>query len=915
VLVGRDRERLALGSLLAAARLGDSRVLVLRGEPGIGKTALLDEAESLAEDMRPLRAQGVESEQYVPFAGLLQLLRPLLPLLDQIPVPQAHALSAALMLAPPDDPDRTTEPSRFAVGAATLSLLSHAADDVPVVVLVDDAHLLDHPSAEALVFAARRLVSDPVALLACARPEEPGAAVWASLPGLDLHGLDLEAARQLLESGPSPVRRDQLARLHTATAGNPLALLELGGRPRGVEAVPADSPVALSQQLSDAFLGRAGALSDATREALLVASADSTSATTVYAACRVLGLAGSGLTEAEDAGLVALHGDSVTFRHPLVRSAVYGAADPRRRREVHRALADVVPREEIDRLAWHLAEGAEGPDETTAGVLDAVALQASARGAYAIAANALERAVGLTVEDSRLPRRLAGAGQAAWMAGSTAQAIAFLDRALGSRPDALLRAHVQELRGAVETRCGSMEVALGLLEHAAEEVRATDPATAIRLWADTIHVCFYLADPGAAMRAAGSIDELTPEVEDPYVRSLASMATGMALILGGAGAEGTERIRAAAYDLVSAEEASDRFRLPLRVQGALWLREAGPSRTLLSDTVARLRDEAALGSLPYLLMQIGRDAATTDRWDQAESAYGESIRLARETGQTTDLGMSLGGLALVHARRGQAEACQEMVDAGLEMCMRNQVRIAAVWHRFALGDLAFGLGDLATAVEQYRTLDVVLATAGMADPDQSSGAELTEALVHLGRDEEARAAADALWRKAAAKAQPWSEARARRALALCASDDTAEALYLEALELHARTPDGYEAARTKLAFGSWLRRVRRRSDARPLLREALATFESLGAAPFADRAAQELQATGETARRREVTTTEELTPQERQIAQLLAEGRTTREAAAALFLSPKTVEYHLRHVYIKLGIRSRAALAEHFGSG
>ena len=760
-------------------------------------------------------------------------------------------------------------------------------------------------------------MSDPVALLACARPEEPGAAVWASLPGLDLPGLDLEAARQLLESGPSPGARATSWRGCTPPPpATPWRCSSSATARGGVEAVPADSPVALSQQLSDAFLGRAGALSDATREALLVASADSTSATTVYDACRVLGLAGSGLTEAEDAGLVALHGDSVTFRHPLVRSAVYGAADPRRRRAVHRALADVVPREETDRLAWHLAEGAEGPDETTAGVLDAVALQASARGAYAIAANALERAVGLTVEDSRLARRLAGAGQAAWMAGSTGQAITFLDRALGSRPDALLRAHVQELRGAVETRCGSMEVALGLLEHAAEEVRAADPATAIRLWADTIHVCFYLADPAAAMRAAGSIDELTPGGRRP-------LRAQPRLDGHGHGAD-PRRVRRRG----DRTDPRRGVRPGERRGGLRPLPAAAPGAGGAVAPRGGAEPDAARAT-------PSPGCATRPRWARCRTCSCRSAGTPpRRTGGTrrsrrTARASGWPGRPARPPTWGCRWAASRWSTRAVARPRRARRWSTPVWScaratrsgsprcgiAFALGDLAFGLGDLATAVEQYRAVEAVLATAGMADPDQSCGAELTEALVHLGRDEEARAAADALWRKAAAKAQPWSEARARRALALCASDDAAEALYLEALELHARTPDGYEAARTRLAFGSWLRRVRRRSDARPLLREALATFESLGAAPFADRAAQELQATGETARRREVTTTEELTPQERQIAQLLAEGRTTREAAAALFLSPKTVEYHLRHVYIKLGIRSRAALAEHFESG
>ncbi|MDX6318132.1 MAG: hypothetical protein QOD35_1532 [Nocardioidaceae bacterium] len=246
MLVGRDPERRAIGSLMSGARVGDSRVLVLSGEPGIGKTTLLAEAETLVEDMRVLRAQGVESEQFIPFAGLLQLLRPVLPLLDSIPGPQAAALSSALLIEGRPE----TTPSRFAVGAATLSLLARAAEDAPLAVLIDDAHLLDQPSAEAVAFAARRLISDPVAIVVTVRPAEPGAVLWSALPALSLAGLDLEAARELLEGVVGAVAEEKLARLHRATAGNPLGLLELGDRLDDVDAVPSESPLAVSEQIS-----------------------------------------------------------------------------------------------------------------------------------------------------------------------------------------------------------------------------------------------------------------------------------------------------------------------------------------------------------------------------------------------------------------------------------------------------------------------------------------------------------------------------------------------------------------------------------------------------------------------------------------------------------------------------------------
>jgi DNA-binding CsgD family transcriptional regulator len=911
MLVGRESERRAIGSLLSGARVGDSRVLVLSGEPGIGKTTLLAEAETLVGDMRVLRAQGVESEQFIPFAGLLQLLRPLLALLDSIPGPQAAALSSALLLE--GRPEIT--PSRFAVGAATLSLLARAAEDAPLAVLIDDAHLLDQPSAEAVAFAARRLISDPVAILVAVRPAEPGAVLWSSLPALSLAGLDLEAARALLEAVVGDVAREKVARLHRATAGNPLGLLELGDRLDDVDAVPSESPLAVSEQISRSFIGRAADLSDDARLALLVAAADGTSARTVREACTALGLEGRRLDEAEDAALVTIVDDRVQFRHPLVRSAVYGAASPESRRAVHRALAAAVPRQETTRLAWHLSQGAVAPDEPTAVTLDEVARQASRRGAHAIAARAYERAAALTSRPMTLAARFAAAGEAAWLAGLREWSVDLLDRALAQNPDPLLRAHIQEVRGAVETRCGSLDQALTLLLKAAHDVEETAPDTAIRIFADAVHVSFYLGDAPASMRAGAAIERLLESSVDSDTGYLGAVASGMAMVLSGDGAHGIERIRTAAYRLAAPdEEPEDQFRLPLRLQGALWLRSSGAHRTIVAEAIERMRDQAALGSLPSLLMHLARDAATTDRWDDAEAAYAESIQLARETGQTTDLAVSLGGLACLNARRGDDRECEDNAAAAEQLCREHRIRLAALWADFARGDLRLGRGDPAGALVRYERLMGALAETGLADPDQSCAPELVETWIHLRRPEDAWTVARSFSAKAEAKGEPWALARAERAVGLCETGARAERHFGDAIRLHAETPDRYERARTELAFGSRLRRDRNRGRARPLLRSALESFELLGATPWADKAAAELLATGERVHRREANAMDELTSQERQIAQLLSAGRTTREAAAALFISPKTVEYHLRHVYLKLGIQSRAALAELFGS-
>ncbi len=911
MLVGREGERRAIDGLLTAARVGSSGVLVLTGEPGVGKTTLLDLAETRAREMQVLRAGGIESERSVPFGGLLQLLRPVLPLLDRIPPPQSDALASALLL----DERRTADPSRFAVGAATLSLLSRAAEEQPLAVLVDDAHELDRPSAEAIVFAARRFVSDAVAVLVTIRSGEPGSQAWAQLPTSVVTGLDVAAVQELLSSeAGAQVRHDHVRRLHEATGGNPLALLELGSRLDRLDLLPRETPLQISRELTRSFLGRVGDLDDGSRLALLVAAADGASAATVHRACRELGVAETGLAAAEGSGLVHIEGDAVRFRHPLVRSAVYGAAPAATRRRVHRALAAVVPRTEVDRFAWHLAESTVAPDDEAARTLAEVGEQASARGAFDIAAAAHERAAQLSTAPAAAAARLAAAGRAAWRAGATERALDLADRALGCQDDVRERASVQELRSTVQTRCGSLHEALATQLDAAAEVRPHDAAAAVRLLSDAVHVCFYLGDPRTARQTAVAISELLAGGLDARSEFVGSVAVGMAEILDGSGESGARRIRTALERAGEAEELeADQSLLPLRVSGILWLRESGAHRGAVDEAVTRLRRQVALGTLPYLLMHVARRDAAGDRWGDAESGYLESIRLAEETGQTTDLAVSRSGLAWLYARQGRFDACTELVGPTAELCERLGVTLGCVWLDFAQGDAESSQGHVEAAVVHYERLADRLAAAGLSDPDQSPAAELTEAYLRLGRTDEAAHAAEGLAELARAKGQPWSLARAARARALCAPDDDFEDSFRAALELHRQTPDPFETARTELALGERLRRVRRRVDARTPLRSALATFEALGARPWADRAARELEATGETAHRRGSSVIEELTPQERQIARLLADGSTTREAAAALFLSPKTVEYHLRHVYLKLAISSRVELAEAFG--
>ena len=903
MLVGRERERHLIDGLLAAARVGQSGVLVLTGEVGIGKSSLLENAAASATDMRLLRATGTESEAEVPFGGLLQLLRPALVHLDRIPAPQADALAAALALRPGTGGDR------FAVGAATLSLLSRFAEDQPLAVLVDDAHLLDLPSAQALVFAARRLTADPVLLLAAVRDGHPSPVTEAGLPELHVGGLSPAASGELVTSTRSRLTTAAATRLYEATGGNPLALLELAGDVELLDALPPGAPVPVPARLARVFARRADRLSQEARTALLTAAAAGNDPTLIARACALLGVDAAAFEEAETADLVSVAGGTVAFRHNLVRSALWSEASPGARRAVHSALAAALPEDDVDRRAWHLGEAALGPDDETARLLEAAAVRARDRSAHAVAATGFERAARFSPEPADAAERLVSAAESAWRAGSADSANALLARASGLPRSPALRIRASGLRGTVAARTGSVERARDELMAAAEESAGTDPDAAVLLLADAIQACFFLADTAGVAAAASRIDRLVDRATTEPARWLADVAGGIAAVLTGQG--GPERIRRA---LRLVDPAGPLLReprpAPCLVLGVLFLRESGTGRELVAGVVDALRQRSDLGTLPLLLFLVARDAATQDRWDTAEVDYSEGIALARETGATSDLAACLAGLAWLEARQGRETACRQHAAEAAEISGQKHLAVFRVWSLSALGDLELGLGRPQAALEHYERLDALLDRLGLDDVDLSPGPELAEALGRLGRSSEARAQAARYAERAAAKGQPWALARAARSLGLTCYDAEVDRHFTEALEHHGRTVDPFELSRARLSFGARLRRARRRVEAREQLRAALATFDQLGAAPWAEQTVAELRATGETAHRRRTSTTTDLTPQELRIATMLAGGRTTREAAAALFLSPKTVEYHLRHVYIKLGISSRGQLAD-----
>ena len=662
MLLGRKAERLALDRLFERARAGHSGVLALAGEAGIGKTALLEYAAASAEGMRILQAHGVESEAVIPFAGLAALLRPALSALDRIPPPQATALAGALALGPAQSRDR------FAIGAATLSLLSSCAEESPLALLVDDAHWLDRASAEALLFAARRLLADPIALVLTVREGQSSLLDEANLQTLRVSGLDRLEAADLLAG--EHISGDALERLYRTTGGNPLALLELAPEAARLAGLPLALPVPISTSIATSFLRRFGQMpADARRALVLLAASDECTPTVIARAASAMGLGIGDLEPAEAAGLVAITPSGIEFTHPLARAAVYADAPAARRREAHAALAAALPDRDVDRRAWHLAAASVGPDDRASSALEQAAIRARGRNAYAAAAAAFERAAGLcSVEETR-DRLLLAAADAAWLAGDAQHALALLEDAQKHVPAVSLAARLDYLRGRIAMRCGPIAEGYPLIVGAAARIAEEDPEYAVVMLAHAVHGCLYTGDTQAMLEAAGRAGALADSQDSPRAEFFAAMARGMALVADGQGESGAIAARRAIAILERYEDLrGDPELLVWAALGPLWLREADTGRGLIERASERVREEAALGALPYLLHLLARDQATTDQWAAAEVSYDEAIRLGYETGQRVEVAAALAGLAWLEARQGREAECREHAARAGEMC-------------------------------------------------------------------------------------------------------------------------------------------------------------------------------------------------------------------------------------------------------
>jgi class 3 adenylate cyclase len=912
VLIGRERELFAIDQALAAARLGKSARLVIRGEPGIGKTALLQYAIEQAESMRVLQARGVEFEADVPFAGLSELLQPALDRLDRLPAFHADALRSSLGLGP------RIEPDRLIIGAAMLGLISAFADEAPLLITVDDGQWLDRASTEAIGFVARRLVADPVAVIIAVREGEESPLLGAGLPELRLVGLDRASGAELLSrSGASAISDEAAGRLVEATGGNPLALLELGPEAHRLNSAPDDNlPVATS--VERAYLRRAAGLSARARSVLLLLATSGTMDTgQIRRAAASMDLDAEAVEEAEGAGsLVAQRGGHIEFVHPLARASIYHSASPADRRAAHRALAQVMTGvDEADRRAWHLAGAATEWDDEAADALDAAARRARETSGYAAAARAWAESARLTEDEGLRAERLFRAADNAWLGGRSEEAEKSLGMARKLADDDL-RVEIDTLDGHMAMRRGAVLEGYRTLVAAAEATEPRDRLKAIRILADAAISTFGAGNPNEMLRAAQhAIDLLRPD-DPPEAAIFAHVAYGALAILAGRGDDGPRHLHGIVplFQLLP-DDSSDPLLLMCAGVTGLWLREAEAGRDLLDSALVQARDRAPTAALPAVLFFLARDAFATNRWALARAMYEDAMRVARETTQLMWLAGPVSGLAWLDALEGRADTCRANAAEGLQLAGPLGMVLYKSWAMIALGMLELGLGHPEEALRHLSECDAFLDEIAITDPDLSPAPDIVDALVRLGRESDARQEAARYAAAAAAKRQPFALARAARAQAMVADDQHFAELFVVALKHHESTSDTFERARTQLYFGERLRRARKRVEARKHLRAALKAFDELGAAPWGERAMGELQASGETARVRDERYRQQLTPQELQVALTLAEGTTTREAAARLYLSPKTVEYHLRHVYDKLEIRSReelrAALSAH----
>ena len=900
-LRGRSSECARLDGLVEAIRRGESRSLVLRGEAGIGKTALLEYLIESASDVTVAWAVGGETEMELAYASLHQLCAPLLERAERLPAPQRQALEVVFGLSTGPPPDR------FLVGLGVLSLLSEAADERPLLCVVDDAQWLDQASAVTLAFVARRSLAERVGFLFAAR--EPGQEL-KHLPELELRGLRNGDARSLLTSAVR-FRLDELVldRLIAEARGNPLALLEL---PRGLTATQLAGGFGLlddrglSGRIEESFARRIAPLPADTQLLLLVAAAEPLGdPLLLWGAAERLGIAPAAASPAEADALLAI-GERVIFRHPLVRSAVYGSAAAGDRRRVHLALADMTDRAaDPDRRAWHLAAASTEPDEAVAAELERSAGRAQAHGGVAAAAAFLRRSVALTWDPARRAARALAAAHAHLQAGSFEDALQLLASAEAGSLDELERARVDLLRGqiAFATSHGGESPALMLLK-AARRIEPLDPALARDTYLDA-WVAAMFASRFAHATILHEVSRAALAAPQPTLAHRPSdlLLDGFSVLVTHGRVAAATRLSRAVDLFVQGDVAlADGLRLgwlASTAAGVLWDEEGWWA--VNDRQVQAVREAGLLVHLPIYLQSLGSAAALRGDFAMAGSLIAEAETIAEATGTRL---IRSAAVILAGWRGTEAEALA-LIDAEVRNASATESGLGVQTCQWVCAVLYNGLGRYEDALAEARhaseeTLEPVVSAWALA--------ELIEAASRTGKTRVADEALERLVDAASAGATDWGLGVLARSRALLSEGDDSERSYREAIERLGRTRLRPELARAHLVYGEWLRREDRRVDARAQLRSAHDLFTSIGMGAFAERARGELQATGEHVRRHTVEARDDLTAQERQIAELAREGLTNPEIGARLFLSPRTVEWHLRHVFTKLGVRSRREL-------
>ncbi|MEV0294310.1 LuxR C-terminal-related transcriptional regulator [Nocardia sp. NPDC050710] len=890
MLYGRSKEVQRLNALLYGARMSRSGAVIVVSHPGGGKSALLEHAEKLAGGgWRVLRCTGIESESELPFAGLHLLLSPALDRLDALPGPQRDALRGALGLSAVDQVDR------FLVGVATLTLLAELSADGPVLCLIDDAQWLDRPSADALLFAARRLGADSIAMLFAGRPEFAA----AGLPEMPLNPLAPTDARALLADRWPDLAPEIRDRVLLEAAGNPLAVVEL---PRmHTETQPPLGPIPLPHRLQAGYQEHMAELPEATRLALLVCAAEETGdLDLVLRVLARLGHSAAALAAAEDSNMVQVSTQTVEFRHPLKRAAAYQMAPFTQRIAVHAAIADML-HDDPDRRAWHLAAATTGPDETVAAALDQAAEHARGRAGYATAATALERAAHLTPDPAARASRLVRAVETAVEAGRTERALRLAqvaERLILQPGD---RARLRGARAHVEFEHGSLRKSYDLLLAAAQDAAAVAPDLAMQHLLLAGRVSWTAGDLDGVIRAHAKLAELLPDL---HAIVLANGLDAPLRLHSGDRAAAVVDIRAnlELSRSIPVEQLTLRLNFVLQI---MLIGDLEQARDILTELADEVRARGMVGYLPAVICTLGTAELVLGRFREAAAAATEALRIAVDVGQPARIAQAESNLAYIAAVRGDADRCRELAERNLRQTPGEQNCIDTTHCEWALAMLDMGAGRYELALDRLDAhYHLPLAARGQWIELLS---DLVELAARLRRPERAAEAMAEIAEWAEAIATPWADGMALRCRGLLEGDGE---MLAESVKLLAAEGRWFQYARSGLLYGEWLRRERRTGEARVQLRKAMEIFDRLGAAPWAEHARTELRAAGEGAVPEVATdAAARLTPQEFQVVRLAAAGATNKEIGAQLFLSPKTVGHHLYRAFPKLGVANRVELA------